>query len=169
MTFAWYGHLKYRNEPLGLVIVVSWGIALFEYAFQVPANRIGAERFTVTQLKIIQECITLAVFTIIAYLLFHEPVKWNTLVSYTLIVGAVYFAFVGQKKEGEPAIPTDCPLRELDHRPDLGEQNGKVLSVDLPCIHQREEESRGIVATDDEEGSLAVGSAAPLGHLSCPG
>jgi uncharacterized protein (DUF486 family) len=108
MTFAWYGHLKYRNEPLGLVIIVSWGIALFEYAFQVPANRIGAERFTVTQLKIIQECITLAVFTIIAYLLFHEPLKWNTLVSYALIVGAVYFAFVGQKKVGEPAIAREA-------------------------------------------------------------
>ena len=68
-----------------------------------PANRIGAETFTVTQLKIIQECITLAVFTVIAFLLFHEPLKWNTLVSYALIVCAVYFAFVGKRKEGEPA------------------------------------------------------------------
>jgi uncharacterized protein (DUF486 family) len=103
MTIAWYGHLKFTNEPLWRVIIVSWGIALVEYVFQVPANRIGAETFTITQLKMIQECITLAVFTVIAFLLFHEPLKWNTLVSYALIVCAVYFAFIGKKKEGEPA------------------------------------------------------------------
>ncbi len=93
MTIAWYGHLKYKSRPLALAILASWGIALFEYVFQVPANRIGAERFTVTQLKIMQECITLFVFTIIAFLLFREPVKWNTLVSYAFILAAVYFAF----------------------------------------------------------------------------
>ena len=69
--------------------------------------RRNPETRPVTQLKIIQECITLAVFTIIAYLLFHEPLTWNTLVSYALIVGAVYFAFVGQKKEDEPAIASE--------------------------------------------------------------
>src|SRR5258705_7826066 len=62
MNIVWYGHLKYRHEPLLLVIFASWGIALFEYIFQVPANRIGAKRFTVTQLKIMQERITLAIF-----------------------------------------------------------------------------------------------------------
>ncbi|MGI8654543.1 MAG: DMT family protein [Pyrinomonadaceae bacterium] len=93
MTIAWYGHLKYKGKPLLLTILVSWGIALFEYIFQVPANRLGAERFTLTQLKIMQECITLAVFTVVAFLLFREPVRWNTVVSYLFIVAAVYFAF----------------------------------------------------------------------------
>lgn len=93
MTFAWYGHLKFSNKPLLLAILASWFIALFEYIFQVPANRIGAETFSVTQLKIMQECITLVVFTIIAYLVFGQSLKWNNLVSYVLIVGAVYFSF----------------------------------------------------------------------------
>ena len=93
MTFAWYGHLKFSNKPLLLAILASWAIALFEYIFQVPANRIGAQTFSVTQLKIMQECITLVVFTIIAYLVFGQSLKWNNLVSYVLIVGAVYFSF----------------------------------------------------------------------------
>ena len=93
MTLAWYGHLKYKTKPLVVVIVVSWLIAFFEYIFQVPANRFGAQTFTVTQLKILQECITLVVFTVIAYLLFGETMKWNNFVSYVLIVAAVYFSF----------------------------------------------------------------------------
>jgi len=73
--------------------VASWSIALFEYIFQVPANRIGAQTFTVIQLKIMQECITLVVFTVIAYLLFGQAIRWNHAVSYLLLVGAVYFTF----------------------------------------------------------------------------
>jgi uncharacterized protein len=76
-----------------IAILVSWFIALFEYVFQVPANRIGAQMFSVTQLKIMQECITLVVFTVIAYLVFGQSLKWNNPVSYVLIVGAVYFSF----------------------------------------------------------------------------
>jgi uncharacterized protein len=93
MTIAWYGHLKFKTKPLLLVILASWSIALFEYIFQVPANRIGAEIFSVTQLKILQECITLVVFTVIAYVMFGEGLKWNNVVSYVLIIGAVYFSF----------------------------------------------------------------------------
>jgi len=93
MTVAWYGHLRYKGKPLVWVIVISWAIALFEYIFQVPANRLGAQTFSVTQLKILQEGITLVVFTIVAYLLFGETLKWNNLVSYALIVGAVFFSF----------------------------------------------------------------------------
>jgi len=93
MTIAWYGHLKYKHEPLVWVILVSWLVALFEYSFQVPANRIGAQTFSVMQLKIMQECITLIVFTVIAYLLFGQTLKWNNLVSYAFIIGAVYFSF----------------------------------------------------------------------------
>ena len=94
MTLAWYGHLKFKNRTLIVAIAASWGLALFEYCFQVPANRIGSDMFSLTQLKIIQECITLAVFTLIAYLLFGETLKWNNLVSYALLVGAVFFAFM---------------------------------------------------------------------------
>ena len=94
MTLAWYGHLKHKESPIWLAILASWGLALFEYIFQVPANRIGSEFFSVTQLKIIQECITLAVFTIMAYFLFGETLKWNNIVSYALLIGAVYFAFL---------------------------------------------------------------------------
>jgi uncharacterized protein (DUF486 family) len=93
MTVAWYGHLKDKSRPLIVAILLSWGVAFFEYVFQVPANRLGYGHFTLTQLKIMQECITLSVFTIFAFVVFREPVKWNYLVSYTLIIGAVYFAF----------------------------------------------------------------------------
>src|SRR5258705_38556 len=102
MTVAWYGHLKHRDRPLVSAILASWGIALFEYVFQVPANRIGSATFTVTQLKIMQECITLFVFTIIAYLLFGQKLTVNSMISYALIIAAVYFAFLG--KRGEPEV-----------------------------------------------------------------
>ena len=97
MTFAWYGHLKHKQSALWLAILASWGLAFFEYVFQVPANRIGSETLTVTQLKIIQECITLAVFTVVAYFMFGETLKWNNVVSYLFLVGAVVFAFWGKE------------------------------------------------------------------------
>jgi uncharacterized protein (DUF486 family) len=95
MTLAWYGHLKYKQAPLLTVIFASWGIALLEYVFQVPANRMGEVRygFSLIQLKIMQECITLVVFSVIAYFMFQQVPKWNHVVSYLLVVGAVYFAF----------------------------------------------------------------------------
>ena len=93
MTVAWYGHLKYRHSSLWLAIVASWAIAFFEYVFQVPANRIGANYFSVTQLKIMQECITLVVFTVFAFIVFHEQLRWNNIVSYALLIAAVAFAF----------------------------------------------------------------------------
>src|ERR1051325_7155503 len=93
MTVAWYGHLKYKKAPLIGAIVVSWAIAFFEYVFQVPANRIGSNYFSLTQLKIMQECITLVVFTVFAFLIFREPLRWNNMVSYVLLIGAVAFAF----------------------------------------------------------------------------
>ena len=97
MTIAWYGHLKHKNWPLLAAILVSWLIALAEYVFQVPANRIGSNKFSLTQLKVSQECITLVVFVIYAALVFREPIKWNTVVSMLLIVGAVFFAFMGKR------------------------------------------------------------------------
>ena len=98
MTFAWYGHLKHRSASLLIVILVSWGIAFFEYCFQVPANRIGSRYCTTAQLKIIQECISLFVFTVIVATVFKgEPIRWNHLVSFGFIVLAVFFAFLKTK------------------------------------------------------------------------
>ncbi len=96
MTFAWYGHLKDRSTPLISAILVSWLIALGEYCFQVPANRIGYGQFTGFQLKIIQECITVVVFTGFAYWYLGESLKWNYAVSFLFILAAVAFAFWDQ-------------------------------------------------------------------------
>ena len=96
MTFAWYGHLKYRSEALWKVIFASWGIAFFEYCFQVPANRIGYGQFTGYQLKIIQESITLIVFAVFAYAYLGESMRWNYLASFACLFAAVLFAFWGR-------------------------------------------------------------------------
>ena len=96
MTYAWYGHLKHRNMPMLAAILVSWGIALGEYCFQVPANRIGYGRFTGYQLKIIQEAITLVVFAVFAYFYLGEGLRWNYLASFVCLGAAVTFAFWGK-------------------------------------------------------------------------
>jgi hypothetical protein len=93
MTVAWYGHLRHKNVPLFTVIVVSWLIAFVEYCFQVPANRIGHARFSAAQLKTIQEVITLVVFSGFSVLYLKEELKWNYLVGFALILGAVFFVF----------------------------------------------------------------------------
>jgi len=93
MTFAWYGHLKYKNSPLLLVILASWGIAFFEYCFQVPANRFGHGTFSAYQLKTIQEVITLVVFSVFSVFYLKEQFRWNYLVGFALIVAAVFFIF----------------------------------------------------------------------------
>jgi len=93
MTFAWYGHLKFRSSVLWLVILTSWGIAFFEYCFQVPANRIGYEVYSAYQLKTIQEIITLVVFSGFAVLYLKEQFRWNYLVGFVLIVLAAFFIF----------------------------------------------------------------------------
>jgi uncharacterized protein (DUF486 family) len=94
MTAAWYGHLKYRGVALWKVILVSWGIAFFEYCLQVPANRLGYGQFSAFQLKIMQEVITLAVFLGFATLWLGERLRWNYGVAMALILAAVYFAFL---------------------------------------------------------------------------
>jgi uncharacterized protein len=93
MTFAWYGHLKYRSEALWKVIVASWGIAFFEYCFQVPANRIGSYEWSTAQLKIIQEVITLSVFAVFSFTYLGEKLKWNYAAGFGCIVLAVFFVF----------------------------------------------------------------------------
>ena len=104
MTIAWYGHLKHKSTALWLAILASWMIALAEYVFQVPANRIGSRVFNLTQLKIAQECITLAVFLVYAFVAFREVPKWNTLAAMGCIVGAVYFAFQGAARHASVQI-----------------------------------------------------------------
>ena len=93
MTFAWYGHLKHKSAALWIVILVSWGIALLEYCFQVPANRIGHEYFTAAQLKTIQEVITLVVFSVFSILYLKEEFQWNYLIGFCFIILAVFFIF----------------------------------------------------------------------------
>ena len=96
MTFAWYAHLRELNhQPWFVAALISWGIALVEYLFQVPANRIGHTQFNVGQLKILQEVITLSVFIPISVFYFREPLKWDYLWAGLCLVGAVYFIFRG--------------------------------------------------------------------------
>ncbi len=94
MTFAWYAHLRdLKSKPLLLAILFSWGIAFFEYVFQVPANRIGHDAFSLPQLKILQEVITLTVFAPFALLYMRTPLGWNYLWASLCLLGAVYFIF----------------------------------------------------------------------------
>jgi uncharacterized protein (DUF486 family) len=105
MTFAWYGNLKLQqlklitDWPLLAIIAISWGMAFFEYCFMIPANRIGSQitggPFSLMQLKVIQECVSLLIFTVIVSTVFKgEPIRWNHLVAFGLIVLAVFFAFL---------------------------------------------------------------------------
>ena len=93
MTFAWYGHLRHKQSALWLVVLVSWGIAFFEYCFQVPANRIGSYFYTTAQLKTIQEIITLVVFSVFSVLYLKEQFRWNYLVGFLFIILAAFFIF----------------------------------------------------------------------------
>lgn len=93
MTFAWYGHLKFKGTVLWKAILISWLIASFEYCFQVPANRIGHEHFSAAQLKMIQEVITLVVFCVFSVVFLKERLKWNYVVGFALILAAVFFVF----------------------------------------------------------------------------
>jgi uncharacterized protein len=93
MTFAWYGHLKFKQSPLWIVILVSWLIAFAEYCFQVPANRIGYGQFNAVQLKTIQEVITLVVFSVFSILYLGEQFRWNYIVGFLFIIAAVFFIF----------------------------------------------------------------------------
>lgn len=93
MTFAWYGHLKFKDKPLWIVIIASWLIAFAEYCFQVPANRIGHETYSAAQLKTIQEVITFVVFIVFSVFFLKEQLKWNYLVGFGFMIIAVFFIF----------------------------------------------------------------------------
>lgn len=94
MTFAWYGHLNFKDKPIWLVILASWGIALFEYCLMVPANRWGNARFTTAELKILQEVITIVVFTGFLLLVRKEKLQWNNIAAFLCILAAVAFTFL---------------------------------------------------------------------------
>ena len=94
MTFAWYGHLKFKGQPLWIVVLASWGIAFFEYCLMVPANRIGSATMSGYQLKILQEAITLVVFIGFAWLYLGEALRWNYLLAVVLVFVAVALTFV---------------------------------------------------------------------------
>jgi uncharacterized protein (DUF486 family) len=93
MTFAWYGHLKYKEVSLWKVILISWGIAFFEYCLQVPGNRIGSRVYTVDQLKVIQEIITLSVFGVFSVYYFGDRLHWNHAVAFACLVCGAFFMF----------------------------------------------------------------------------
>jgi len=93
MTFAWYGQLRYPNQPLWLLILAGWGIAFIEYCFAVPANYYGHRIYSAAQLKTMQEVITLIVFAIFSVTWLGESLKWNHAASFLFLVGAAYFAF----------------------------------------------------------------------------
>jgi uncharacterized protein (DUF486 family) len=94
MTFAWYGHLKFKHKPLMVVILASWGIAFFEYLLMVPANRGGSAVYSTPQLKILQEVITLLVFSGFAVLYLGERIRWNHVAAFACILAAVIFTFL---------------------------------------------------------------------------
>ena len=111
MTFAWYGHLKYARAPIAVAILASWLIAFLEYCFQVPANRIGHRSFEAAQLKVMQEVITLVVFAVFSVLYLKEPLRWNYIVGFALILAAVFFVFMfpvqrAAAPDGRPASST---------------------------------------------------------------
>ena len=93
MTFAWYGHLKFKTAPLLTVILISWGIAFFEYCLQVPANRIGHEYYSAAQLKGMQEIITLSVFAVFSVTYLGEDIKWNHIAGFVLLIAAGFLIF----------------------------------------------------------------------------
>lgn len=96
MTFAWYGHLKFPNQALWLVVLASWGIAFFEYCLAVPANRIGHQVYSAAELKTMQEVITLVVFAGFSVLVLKEPLGWNHAVGFGLIAAGAFFIFHGR-------------------------------------------------------------------------
>ncbi|WP_296570413.1 DMT family protein [Phreatobacter sp.] len=96
MTLAWYGHLKFKAAPLAVVILVSWGIAFFEYCLAVPANRIGHAVYSAAELKTIQEVITLLVFAVFSVVVLKEQLSWNHAIGFSLIAAGAFFIFQGR-------------------------------------------------------------------------
>jgi uncharacterized protein (DUF486 family) len=133
MTFAWYGHLgELKNKPWLLAVAISWGIALFEYLLQVPANRIGSNGgYSLAQLKILQEAISLSVFVPIAFFFLKEPIKWDYLWAALCIFGAVFFIFRG--RDLPPQVmqaPGHAPISTCS--PPAGGSNSTDAQTSIP-------------------------------------
>lgn len=111
MTFAWYGHLKFKHSPLWLVVLASWGIAFFEYCLMVPANRWGHGTYSATQLKIMQEVITVIVFCAFAVFFLGEKLKWNHFAAFACVIAAVFFVRL-DSGNASPA-PPPSPISHL--------------------------------------------------------
>jgi uncharacterized protein (DUF486 family) len=123
MTIAWYGHLRHTHRALGVVIIVSWGIAFFEYCLQVPANRIGyASGLTGAELKTMQEVITLVIFVAFATWYLREPLRWTTVIGFVLIaIGAMFvFAPWSRGSTVQPAAEQGAIVRSVDTQPRVG-------------------------------------------------
>ena len=141
MTFAWYGHLRFKSAPLWEAILASWLIASLEYCFQVPANRIGSYVLSTAQLKVLQEVITLSVFAVFSVLYLKEQMRWNYLIAFILIVGAVVCVFAGSKSAAQNGIPTELHTAQSQPSPPnyaAAHQEHLCLplcSVDGPCKH----------------------------------
>ena len=119
MTFAWYGHLKFKSSALWVAILASWGIAFFEYCLQVPANRWGHGQFTAAQLKIMQEVITLVVFGVFSVVFLREKLRWNELVGLVLILAAVAVVFgFKESKAAPPSVETKTASSEVSISPE---------------------------------------------------
>lgn len=106
MTFAWYGHLKFKGTPLWLVVLASWGIAFFEYCLMVPANRWGHGVYSATQLKLMQEVITILVFCVFAVIFLGEKLKWNHFAAFACVIAAVFFVRLESGGEKSPIEST---------------------------------------------------------------
>lgn len=121
MTFAWYGHLRFKSAPLWEAILVSWLIAFLEYCFQVPANRLGSMEFSAAQLKILQEVITLVVFSGFSVLYLRQQFSWNYLVAFGCILGAVYFVFA----QGPAATVSKAKIEETERSEKIAQNSLK--------------------------------------------
>ena len=120
MTLAWYGQLKlkfFEGKALWLVVLISWGIAFFEYCLMVPANRIGYGTYSATQLKLMQEVITIAVFCGFAVLYLGERLKWNHFAAFACVLAAVFFARLDTSKESVVSENSQRPNRETPQQP----------------------------------------------------
>ena len=122
MTFAWYGHLKFKSSPLWIAILASWGIAFVEYCFQVPANRYGHGQFSAAQLKIMQEVITLIVFAVFSVWYLKEELRWNYIVGFLLILAAVAVVF-GFRPAEKTHAKADGAQAQIERQSQSGEAN----------------------------------------------
>jgi uncharacterized protein len=118
MVVAWYGHLKFKETPIWTVILVSWGIAFFEYCFQVPANRFGHGQFTTTQLKVIQMIVTLVVFSVFVVTYMGEPLAWNHFVAFVLLIAAGFFVFGFEKHSDAPELNSPATSIQVESPPE---------------------------------------------------